>query len=569
VADPGRPGRVRLGADLVVQRLRAWRVPRLFGQPDAAVDPIVEALRLGGGDPAFVPVHHQETAAFMATGHAKYTGGIGVCLAGRGPAAVRLLTGLYDAKLDGQPVVAIVGEPADGPRGEARRELEPVRLLGDVCAQFVWSATDVDQLRILLDRALRTAQAIRGPTCVLIPTEVQLALVADRAPYLDPAGAAPELPPTGIVPHEADLGAAAQLLAAGQRVAVLVGQGAAGAATEIVALADRLGAGVASSLPGKPVLDERLPFHTGVLGPVGGAASAELMGGCDTLLLIGTDDPWTEYYPAPGQAKAVQIDLDGRRLAARYPVDVPLIGDAAQTLRALLDRLPHRRNRQWRDRVERSVDRYRAELGARARRPAHPVNPQRVLRELSPRLPSSCALAVDVGSVTYWYARHLLLPPGVPAALCAGLAATGCAVPYALAAKLAEPGRPVIALTGDGAMQLTGLAELVTIARQWPDWPDPRLVILVLNNRDASGRTGGGPADAGRLPDVPYAAWARLLGLHGIRIDRPELVGAAWDEAFAANRPTLVEAVVDPAVPVEPPAVPLADLRSLAAVPSG
>nr|MDT0657450.1 thiamine pyrophosphate-binding protein [Micromonospora sp. DSM 115978] len=566
-----RPGAaVRLGADLVVQRLRAWRVPRVFGSPGDGVEPLVEALRRTGGEPTFVPVRHEESAGFMATGHAKYTGGIGVCLAGRGPAAVRLLPGLYDAKLDGQPVVAIVGEPAGGPRGEVYPEIEPIRLFGDVCAPFVRAAADVNQVRSLLDQALRTAQAIRGPTCVLLPAEAQLALAPDPVPYPDGlAATAPGLPPVHLIPHERDLNAAAQVLAAGRRVAILVGQGAAGAAEEIVDLADRLGAGIATSLPGKPVLDERLPFHTGVLGQVGSTASAELMGGCDTLLMVGTNDPWTEYYPAPGQAKAVQIDVDGRRLATRYPIDVPLVGDAAQTLRALLDRVPRRPNQDWRHRIERSVDRCHVDLTDRARDPADPVNPRWVVQELSSRLPPGCALSVDVGPVTHWYARHLRLPSGVSAGVCAGLAATGCALPYGLAAKLAAPDRPVIALIGHAATQMTGLAELVTVARCWPDWPDPRFVVLVLNVRDTAGPTGHGGRPSEPEPEVPYAAWARLLGLHGVRVDRPEQTGPAWDEAFAAGRPTVIEAVVDPAVPLGSPAVPLADLRALAAVRSG
>ncbi|MFC4147801.1 thiamine pyrophosphate-binding protein [Micromonospora mangrovi] len=556
----------RTGADLVVERLRAWRVPRAFGYPGAAIAPVVAALDASGGDPEFVPARHEETAAFMATGHAKFTGEIGVCLATQGPSAVHLLNGLYDAKLDSKPVVAIIGEDISGPLGAAHEEIGLSRLFGDVC-QFVRYGRAPDQVPAVLDQAFRTAAATRSPTAVVLPRDVQLARVPDLLPQT--AGivsATPGEPLARVLPHAADLDAAASVLGTGQRVAILVGQGAHGAADEIVALADRLGAGVACSLLGKPVLDERLPFHTGVLGEVGTTAAARLMGSCDTLLLVGTNDPWVDYFPVPGQTRTIQIDIDGRRIGTRYPVDVPLVGDAVETLRALLTRVPGRRHEQWRGMVESSVDRWRAEAAERAAVPAEPINPQLVLQELGTRVPRSGALAVDVGSVLYWYARHLELPPGVAAQLCGTLGSMGCALPYAVAAKLARPDRPVIALLGDGAMQFNGLAELITVAHHWRQWRDPRLVVLVLNNRDQSGIGGGRTLTdelADRRPDVPYAGWARLLGLHGVRVDRPELVGPAWDEVLAADRPSLLEAVVDPAVPLNPPEPALADLRGL------
>ncbi|MER7442691.1 thiamine pyrophosphate-binding protein [Micromonospora avicenniae] len=557
----------RIAADLVVERLRAWRVPRAFGYPGAAIAPIVAALDRAGGDPEFVPARHEEAAAFMATGHAKFTDGIGVCLATQGPSAVQLLNGLYDAKLDSKPVVALVGEDVSGPLGGAHQEIGLTRLFADVCNQFVHYARSAAQVPTLLDQAFRTAAATRSPVCVVLPRQVQEAAVPDLHAYgIGVITATPGEPLARVLPHEVDLAAAAQLLGAGQRVAILVGQGAQDAEDEVVALADRLGAGVACSLLGKPVLDERLPYHAGVLGEVGTRAAAELMGGCDTLLLVGTNDPWTSYLPMPGQVRTVQIDIDGRRVGSRYPVDVPLVGDAAETLRALLARVPDRPSPQWRATVENSVDRWRRELVDRASAPAEPVNPQLVLQELSARLPRTGSVAVDVGSVIYWYARHLELQPGVNAQLCGTLGSMGCALPYAVAAKLAAPDQPVIALLGDGAMQLNGLAELVTVAHHWPRWRDPRLVVLVLNNRDQSGMGAGRQPvtdPAQRRPDVPYAGWARLLGLHGVRVDRPELVGAAWDEALAADRPCVVEAVVDAAVPLAPPEPALADLRGL------
>ncbi|MCX5064701.1 thiamine pyrophosphate-binding protein [Micromonospora lupini] len=554
-------------ADLVVERLRAWRVPRAFGYPGAAIAPLVEALDRSGGDPAFVPARHEETASFMATGHAKFTGGIGVCLATQGPSAVQLLNGLYDAKLDSKPVVAIVGEDVTGPLGGAHQQIGLSRLFGDVCNQFVQYGRSPQSVPALLDQAFRTAAATRSPTCVVLPRHLQEALVPDLGTHaVGVITATPGEPLARVLPHEADLDAAAQVLGNGQRTAILVGHGGRGAAAEIIELADRLGAGVATSLLGKPVLDERLSFHAGVLGEVGTPAAAELMGGCDTLLLVGTNDPWTDYFPMPDQARTVQIDIDGTRIGSRYPADVPLVGDAAETLRALLARVPSRPHQQWRDTVESAVDRWRATAADRAAAPAEPINPQLVLQELSTRIPQTGSVAVDVGSVLYWYARHLVLPPGVNAQLCGTLGSMGCALPYAVAAKLAAPDRPVIALLGDGAMQLNGLAELITVSHHWQRWADPRLVVLVLNNRDQNGMGGGREPSSDpthRRPDVPYAGWARLLGLHGVRVDRPELVGAAWDEALAADRPCVLEAVVDPAVSLAPPEPAFADLRGL------
>jgi pyruvate dehydrogenase (quinone) len=560
----------RVVADVVVDRLRAWDVPAVFGFRDEGVEALIGALRRGR-EPAFVPARHEESAAFMAAGHARHTGAVAVCLATHGPGALHLLTGLYDAKLEGRPMVAIVGQrPLNGLAGVQQEEVELVRLFGDACGQFVQTATNPEEVPALIDRAFRVALATRGPTCLVLPHAVQSAAIHEPVEHVDavvPAVAC--VRPARVVPREEDLKAAAEVLGAGRRVAIMIGQGAQGAAEDIPAFADHVGAGVTASLLGKPVLDERLPFHTGVMGRLGTTASALLLAGCDTLLLIGTGDPWTEFYPPPGRARVVQIDIDGRRLAQRYPVDVPLLGDAAETVRALQPLVPRRTNRDWRAMVERWVDRWRLQAIDRAETPAEPLNPQLVMHELSRRLPRDVAVAVDVGSVTYWYARHLQLPPGVRAHVSGTLGSMGTAVPYGIAAKLAGPDKPVVALAGDRAIQMTGLSELITVAHRWPGWADPRFVVLVLSNRDLTDVNGGpgrsrGPAPStdAELPDIPYAAWARLLGLHGVRVDRPDMVGPAWDEAFAADRPTLIEAIVDPWVPLLPPKVPFEELAA-------
>ncbi|MBO3737807.1 thiamine pyrophosphate-requiring protein [Actinoplanes flavus] len=562
----------RTVSDVVVQRLLDWQVERVFGYSGDGIDGVIGALRRAG-KPSFVQARHEESAAFMAVGHAKYTGRAGVCLATQGPGAVHLLNGLYDARLDSQPVVAIVGQQVSTVLGSAyQQEIDLVRLFGDVCAQFVQAAYTAEQAPMLLDRAFRTALATRSPTCVILPHDVQQAAAPDpRAQEHGVLVTSPGLRPARVLPRPGDLRAAAGVLTAGERVAIMVGQGAYGAEPEIRALAERLGAGVTASLLGKPVLDETLPYHTGVMGHLGTTASDQLMKNCDTLLLIGTNDPWTEYYPKPGQARAVQIDIDGRRLGIRYPVEVPLLGDAAETVRGLLDLIPERTDRAWAGRVEEWTRRWHAIAASRAAAPAEPLNPQLVVRSLTERLPADARVAVDVGSVVYWYARHLRLPPGVPAHLSSTLASMGCGLPYGTAAKLDDPHRPVVVLTGDGAMQMSGLAELVTVASRWRDWADPRYVICVLNNRDLAEvsweqrETEGEPRfpTSQELPDVPYARYAELLGLHGIRVTAPDELPAAWQTALTAGRPTLIEAVVDPAVPLLPPGRPYEQVKPM------
>jgi pyruvate dehydrogenase (quinone) len=569
VAEPG-PGtgqKPQNVADALVGRLRAWGVRRVFGNAGDGVDPILAALNRAGEEVELVTARHEEMAAFMATGHAKYTGEVGVCLATQGPGAVHLLTGLYDAKLDRKPVVAVVGQVVATALGSGyQQEVELHTLFKDVCAEYVQEVRAPEQLGLVVDAAFRTALATSSPTCIIVPHDVQKADAAtEPAQEHGVVPAAPALARPRVVPAPADLSRAAEVLATGSRVALLVGQGAHGAAEEVAAVAERLGAGVATSLLGKPVLDEFLAFHCGVMGHLGTTAATDLMSGCDTLLIVGSNDPWTEYYPAPGQARAVQIDVAARNLGARYPLEVALAGDAAETLRALLPLLPERRgDTPWREEVRRMREGWDDVARRRVVAPAHPLNPQLVVQALSPLLPGDAQVAVDVGSVTYWYARFLRLPTGVPAHLSSTLASMGSAMPYGLAAKLAAPGRPVVCLAGDGAMQMNGLLELITVAHRWRDWTDPRFVVLVLANGDLAEvsweqrEMEGDPRypTSQVVPAFPYADYAEMLGLRGIRIDDPHEVDGAWRAALAADRPVLIEAVVDPHTPLLPPRAP-------------
>ncbi len=552
----------RTVADLIVERLTTWGVNRIFGYSGDGINGFMGALRRAGGRIEFVQARHEETAAFMAVGHAKYTGGVGVVTSTQGPGAVHLLNGLYDAKLDGVPVVAIVGQQSRTVLGSAyMQEIELTGLFKDVAAQFVQQVNAPEQLPMVLDRAFRTAKATSSPCVVILPHDIQSAPAPELEQEHGVVVTAPSWSTSAKTPREEDLDAAAAILNNAQRVALLVGQGAKHAGEEVVAVAEQLGAGIATSLLGKPYVDETLPFAVGTMGHLGTTASAHLLGNCDALLIVGSNDPWTEFYPPPGAARAVQIDIDERKIGNRYPVEVGLAGDAARALRALGSRLNQRQRGQWREDVEKEVTRWRALAEERAAVAAHPVNPERVVRELNGRLPADAQLSIDVGSCVYWYARQLVLPQGVPAHLSGTLASMGCSIPYGIAAKLARPDRPLVALSGDGAMQMSGIAELVTVAHRWRQWEDPRFIVCVFNNRELTEVTWeqreseGEPRfrDSQELPDFPFAGYAELLGLTGIRVDDPELLGDAWERALAADRPVVIEVLTDPEVPLLPP----------------
>jgi pyruvate dehydrogenase (quinone) len=559
--------------DFVLERLHQWGVRRIFGYPGDGINGVVLAFA-ERDDIEFVQARHEEMCAFMACGHAKFTGEVGVCLATSGPGAIHLLNGLYDAKLDHQPVLGIVGQQARTALGsEYQQEVDLKTLFGDVCA-FVETAVDAAQVRHVIDRAIRTALARRAPAALILPTDVQAEDAVEVPPHEHgTAHSSVGFSAPRVVPHDEDLRRAADVLNAGERVAMLVGQGAMNAADEVVETAELLGAGVAKALLGKPVLPDELPFVTGSLGLLGTKPSWNLMQDCDTLLIVGSSFPYSEFLPEEGQARGVQIDLDPAMLGLRYPSEVNLTGDARETLRALIPRLERKADRSWREEIERNVAEWWEIVEARALNPADPINPQRVFWELSGRLPDESIICADSGSGTNWYARDLKLRRGMLASLSSTLASMGSAVPYAIAAKFAYPDRVAFALAGDGAMQMNGLSELITIAKYWERWRDPRLVVLVLNNRDLNMVTWEHRAMEGSpkfsasqdLPDVAYAEFARSLGLGGRRVEREDDVGQVWEEALAADRPFVIDAVVDPDVPPLPPHITFDQARSLTA----
>src|SRR3954465_7273281 len=556
----------------ILNRVHEWGVDKIYGYPGDGINGLLGAFHEVGDKLEFVQTRHEEIAAFAAAAHAKLTGDVGVCLATSGPGAVHLLNGLYDAKLDHAPVVAIVGQQARMSLGASyQQEIDLGALYKDVAHEYVEVCMDPRQAAHVVDRAVRIALSQRTVTAVIVPNDVQ------EMPYEGPPRAhgavhsSPGWSAPHVVPEETDLRRAADVLNAGTKVAMLVGRGAKHATDEVLAVADLLGAGIAKALNGRAVVPDDVPYVTGSIGLFGTKPSDDMMQGCDTLLMVGTSFPYSEWLPEVGQARAVQIDIDARNLSMRYPTEVPLTGDAAATLAALRPLLERKEDRSWQEEIVSGVTRWWQILDDRAHQSADPVNPQLVFHELSPRLPDGAIVLADSGSATNWWARHLRLRRGMDAALSGTLATMCPAVPYALAAKLAFPDRPVIACLGDGAMQMLGINALIDLAKYADRW-SPLLVVLVLNNGDLNQVTweqrvlaGEAKLEASQdLPDFPYARYAELLGLTGVRVDRPEDVGAGWDRVLSANGPAVLEVVTDPDVPPLPPHIRMEQAKGMA-----
>jgi pyruvate dehydrogenase (quinone) len=563
----------KMTSDWFVGRLKAWGVTRIYGYSGDGINGVLGALQRAdeaGAGIDFIQVRHEEMAAFMATAHAKFTGELGVCLSTGGPGATHMLTGLYDARLDHVPVLAIVGQAEVTVRGASyQQEINLDRVFADV-ANYVQEAETPAQLRHVIDRGIRVAIAEQGVATVILPKDVQ------DQPWEGPepahgythSGVGYTRPRT--IPYASDLERAAAVLNAGTKVAILIGAGARGAGEEVMQAAQLLGAGVAKALLGKDVLPDDLPYVTGAIGLLGTQPSYDLMMGCDTLLMVGTSFPWSEFLPKEGQARAVQIDVDPSILGLRYPVEVNLHGDAAETLRALLPLLQPKSERAWQERVARGVAEWWKTVEERAMAPADRVNPQRVVWEMSPLLPADAIIAVDSGTSAPWYAVCHRSRRGQRSSLSGGLASMGAAVPYAIAAKFAYPSRLAVALVGDGAMQMNNMAELITVQKYWQRWSDPRLIVCVFNNEDLAEVSWEQRATEGNaryeksqaLPDVRYSQFAELLGLKGIFVDTPDALTPAWEQALAADRPVVLEVKTDPNVPPLPPHITAAQTKA-------
>ena len=550
-------------SDFLIKRITEWGIRRIYGYPGDGINGIIGAIDRAGDAVDYVQVRHEEMAAFMACAHHKFTGEVGICLATSGPGAIHLLNGLYDAKMDHASVVAIVGQQARAALGgDYQQEVDLISLFKDVAHEYVHMASTPAQIRHLIDRAIRIAKAERTVTCVIIPNDIQemeAIPVPPRKHGTVHSGTGYTSP--RVIPKEKDLQKAADVLNAGERVAMLVGAGALQATDEVIEVADVLGAGVAKALLGKAVIPDELPFCTGPIGLLGTKPSWDMMNECDTLLMVGSSFPYSEFLPKEGQARGVQIDIDPKMLSLRYPTEINLVGDSAETLRALIPMLDRKQDRQWRKKLEGEIKEWWRVLEARAKNEANPINPQRVFWELSHRLPDDCIIVADSGSAANWFARDLKVRRGMMASLSGNLATMGPGVPYAVSAKFAFPDRVVIATVGDGAMLMNGINGLVTIANYWKEWSDPRLIVMVLANRDLNQVTWEQRVMAGdpkyecsqTVPAFEFARYAEMLGLTGIRVDKPEQIGPAWEQALGANQPVVLEAITDPEVPTLPP----------------
>ncbi len=561
-------------SDYLIKRLHDWGIRRIYGYPGDGINGLMGALNRADGKIRFIQTRHEEMASFMACAHAKFTGEVGVCMATSGPGAIHLLNGLYDAKLDHMPVLAIIGQQATTALGtEYQQEVDLISLFKDVAHNYVHMASHPAQIRHLVDRAIRIAKAERDVTCIIVPNDVQEVkavpsperehgTVFSGIGYSEPR----------VIPQAEDLQAAAEILNAGKKVAILIGAGASHAADEVIAVADKLGCGVAKALLAKTVLPDNLPFVTGAIGLLGTRPSWDMMDECDTLLMIGTSFPYAEFLPKEGQAKGVQIDIKPRMLSLRYPMDINLVGDSKETLQALLPLLKHKEDRSWREKIESGVADWWRVLEGRALNKANPINPQRVFWELSRLLPDNTIMTCDSGSAANWYARDIKARKGMMGSLSGGLATMCPGVPYAVAAKFAFPERPVVAMVGDGAMQMLGNNGLITIAGHWQEWSNPQLIILVLNNQDLNMVTWEQRVMAGdpkfeasqNLPPFNFARYAEMLGLKGIRLTSTEDIEPGLKDAFAADRPVIIDAMTDPEVAPLPPHITIEQARAFA-----
>ncbi|MGC4933098.1 thiamine pyrophosphate-requiring protein [Gordonia sp. DT30] len=549
-------------ADVVLSRLREWGVSQVFGYPGDGINGLLAAWARADDKPQFVQSRHEEMSAFEAVGFAKFSGHVGVCAATSGPGGVHLLNGLYDAKLEHVPVVALVGQTERSAMGGSyQQEIDMLSLYKDVCSEYIQMCTVPEQIPNLLDRAIRTALSERAPTAIIFPSDVF------ELEYTPPQHAFKQVPssmgiePASAAPDKESVARAASVLNEGKKVAMLIGQGARGCVEEVTQVAEALGAGCTKALLGRDVLPDTLPWVTGSIGLLGTTASYHLMRDCDTLLTVGSNFPYSQFLPEFGQARGVQIDRSGKWIGMRYPNEVNLVGDAKATLQQLLPHLEYKQDRSWRESVEKHVQRWDKTAQRQAMTDADPINPMRIFHEFSRRAPSDAIVTADSGSAANWYARHIVFRDQMRGSLSGTLATMGPAVPYVIGAKWAHPERPAIAFEGDGAMQMNGMAELLTIAHYWQQWSDPRLVVAVLHNNDLNQVTWEQRAmtkspkfkASQDLPEMDYAGFARSIGLGGINVDDVGRLGDAWDKALAAEEPTVLDVRCDPSVPPIPP----------------
>jgi pyruvate dehydrogenase (quinone)/pyruvate oxidase len=580
------------GADLLVETLLDWGVSVVFGLPGDGINGIMEALRTRQERIRFIQVRHEEAAAFMACGYAKYTGRLGVCLATSGPGGVHLLNGLYDAKLDGAPVLAITGHAYhDLIDTHQQQDVDLDRVFADVAVYSarIMGAAHVENAAAL---ACRTALAYRGVAHLNFPVDLQEAPADERSKRNVPHHVGEEPGHGARVPSDDELDFAAKILRSGRRTVILAGRGALHATAELEEAAERLGAPIVKALLGKAAVPDDSPYTTGGIGLLGTRPSQEAIEACDTLLLVGTSFPYIEFYPKPGDARAVQIDSDPARIGLRYPVEAGLVGDSRRTLRGLLARLSRRDDRSFLEKAQKGMEEWRQLLAQQEERTDRPMKPQRLAGELGRRLPENAIVSCDSGTNTSWFARHIPARAGQMFSVSGNLASMACGLPYAIAAQIAYPDRPSIAFVGDGGFTML-MGEFATAVK----YRLPIKVVIVKNNvlgmikweqmvflgnpeygvslepidfvrfAEACGGIGfrcENPEYGCDLHPIDFAAFARACGGEGLRIEDPAECGPVLSRALSHPGPVLVEAVVDPFEPPMPPKVTLEQARHLA-----
>ncbi|MFC4245127.1 thiamine pyrophosphate-requiring protein [Gryllotalpicola reticulitermitis] len=554
-------------SDFLIQRVREWGVSRIFGYPGDGIGDFDGALgraeRAGTGLDYVRPTH-EEIAAFMATAHAKFTGEVGVCAATSSPGAFHLLNGLYDAQMDNVPVVAIVGQQGLDALGTFTQQESNLEVVFADVAAYVKTIVSPEQAQAVIDTAFRTATTRLQPAIVVVPHDVQGMEMTEPAAAHWVSRSSSAAASTKITPPSSDIQRAAQVINEGRKVTFLVGAGARGATDLVVEAARRVGAGIVTALRGKDVIPSDVSFHTQQVGLLGTLPSYRQMTECDTLVLLGTNYPYGEFLPKTGQARAVQVDLKPEQLGIRYPTEVNLWGDVGATLSALLPMLVQQEDLSWQEQIAKEWTQAEQELHAQAML-GFPDggNPRRVYFELNERLPENAIVTADAGTTADWYAQHIRLRRGMRGDLSGRLASMLAAMPYAIAAKFAYPERPVICTIGDGAFQMLGMNELITVKKYQERWPNKQFIVVVLHNDDLSQvswemRTeDANPVwrTAQDVESVDYAGYAELLGFKGIRLRSDEDAGAAWDEAFAHDGPTLIDAYVTRNAPPLPPKI--------------
>jgi len=550
-------------SDVLVQTLLKWGVDTIFGIPGDGINGIIEALRKRKDDIRFIQVRHEEAAAFNACAYAKWTGRLGVCIATSGPGGIHLLNGLYDAKLDGQPVLAITGlQFHDLLHTFTQQDVELDKLFMDVCVynSRIMGAAHVENV---VELACRTALSYRGVAHVTFPVDMQSQEVKSdaRSERNIPAHVSDAMARSSQMPSEDALGRAAKILNGGKKTAILAGRGALDAGNEILELAELLGAPVIKPLLGKGVIPDDSPYSTGGIGLLGTRPSQDALESCDTLLIAGSSFPYIEYYPKPGNARAVQIDLDPKRIGLRYPVEVGLVGDTAKTLGALVPRIQRRDDRSFLEEAQSGMREWNELMAERGTRDAKPMKPEVVAHELNKLLADDAIIATDSGTITTWAARHLVIRQGMMFSCSGNLATMACGLPYAVAAAVAYPGRQVVAFIGDGGLTML-LGELATCVKYKLDVK----IVVIKNNTLGQIKWEqmvflGNPEYVCELQPIDFAAVARGFGVTAFSVDDPAKCGAVLKQALTVPGPALVEAVVDPH---EPPMPPKATAKQLA-----